>query len=218
MVIAVKMNTGDEISFDLWAVCDKPSSFTRYLEGSDGGGHVYHKLPERLADFLSGKKCRVVMYDHKMMHALYNTMGMCFIGGELYTGRFGCEPSSDKYCCTDWMLVSKQIFGTALDQDITGTVIMDMPLLETLKIPKTDAICYLLDGKPAALSGISRFHLKTSKPALFAINQMSIRCATILAPKTNTWHKSQARHSALCKQFIMHSAFAACLALLPLSE
>ncbi len=95
MIIAVKTNTGVKICFDLWAICDKPSSFTQYIEGTDGGGHIYHKLPERLADLLSGKKCRVVMYDHKMMCALYNTMGQHFIGGELYTGRFGCEPAGD---------------------------------------------------------------------------------------------------------------------------
>ncbi len=71
------------------------------------------------------------MYDHKTMHVLYNTMGHRFIGGELYTGHFGFKPAGDKNCCTDWMLMSKQIFGVILDRDITGTMIMDKPLLET---------------------------------------------------------------------------------------
>ncbi len=104
VIIAVKTNTGVEICFDLHTICGKPSSFTRYIEGTDGGGHIYHRLPERLANLLSGKSCRVVMYDHKMMRVLYNTMGHRFIGGELYTGHFGCEPAGNKNCCTDWML------------------------------------------------------------------------------------------------------------------
>ncbi len=66
------------------------------------------------------------MYDQKTMHALYNTTGMRFIGGELYMGCFGCEPTGDEYKCIDWMLVSEQVFGTTLDQDITGELIMDM--------------------------------------------------------------------------------------------
>ncbi len=78
------------------------------------------------------------MYDHKTMCALYNMMGMCFIGGKLYMGRFGCEPAGEEYSCIDWMLVSEQVIGTVLDKDIMGTMIMDMSLMEVLKIPKMD--------------------------------------------------------------------------------
>ncbi len=36
VIICVKTNTGVEICFDLQVICDKPSSFTWYLEGSNG--------------------------------------------------------------------------------------------------------------------------------------------------------------------------------------
>ncbi len=115
VVAAIKTNTRVEICFDLQAICEKPSSFTRYVEGTDGGGHIYHKLLKRLVNLLSSKSCRVMMYDHKTMHAFYNTTGHRFIGGELYTGHFGCEPVGNECCCTDWMLMSEQIFSTVLD-------------------------------------------------------------------------------------------------------
>ncbi len=91
---------------------DKPTSFTKYLAGND---HVYHKLPARLADLLSGKKARIVMYDHKTMRAFYNTMGMHFIGGELYTDCFGCEPAGDDRLG----FLRFVIFATITDLDIT---------------------------------------------------------------------------------------------------
>ncbi len=56
MIIAVKTATGVELVFNLRAIGDKPLSFTQYLDSTDGGGHIYHKLPKRLADLLSGKK------------------------------------------------------------------------------------------------------------------------------------------------------------------
>ncbi len=143
VIVAVKTATRVELVFDLWAICDKPLSFTKYLDGTDGGGHIYHKLPAQLADLLSSKKARIVMYDHKTMCAFYNMTGMRFIAGELYMGRFGCEPAGDEYCCIDWMLLSEHVFSTVVDKDITGTMIMAMPLLEVLKIPKMDIACYI---------------------------------------------------------------------------
>ncbi len=151
---------------------------------------------------LSGKSCRFVMYDHKTMHAFYNTMGHRFIGGELYTGCFGCEPAGDKYCCTDWMLMSEQIFGTVLDGDITGTVIMDMPALETVKIPKTSAACCILDGKLECMSENSCFHLKTLKPGAVRDkpNEHSLR----YDPGTKNMHMAQVVGKALCTLQVIH--------------
>ncbi len=204
VVASIKANMGVEICFDLRVICDKPSSFTRYVKGTDGGVHIYHKLPKSLANLLSSKSCRVVMYNHKMMCAFYNSMGHHFIGGELYTGCFGCEPAGDKYCCTDWMLMSKQIFGTVLDQDITGTVIMDMPALETLKIPKTSAACFVLDGKPKCMSENSHFHLKTSKPG--AVHDKPNEHSLCYDPRTKNMHMAQVASKALCTlQAIHHS-------------
>ncbi len=148
------------------------------------------------------------MYDHKMMHALYNTTGQHFIGGELYTGHFGCEPAGDKYCCTNWMLLSEQIFGVILDQDITGMVIMDMPLLETLKIPKTYAACYPLDGKPAALNGNSHFRLKMSK--LGIIRDKPDEHLLCYDPCTKNKHMAQVAGKTCCTLQVVHHALCLC--------
>ncbi len=142
------------------------------------------------------------MYDHKTMHAFYNTMGHRFIGEELYTGCFSCEPVGDKYCCTDWVLMSKQTFGTVLDRDITGTVIMDMPALETLKIPKTSAACCIFHGKPECMSENSRFHLRTSKPGAVRdkLNEHSLR----YDPRTKNMHMAQVAGKGLCTFQAIH--------------
>ncbi len=138
------------------------------------------------------------------MHAFYNTMGMRFIGGELYMGRFGCEPAGDKYCCINWMLVSEQVFGTILDQDITGTMIMAMPLLETMKIPKTDAACYLLDGLPAKMSRDSRFHLKAIRPGV--VHDKPDEYALFYDPRTKNKHMCQVAGKACCTLQAIHVA------------
>ncbi|MCP4596427.1 hypothetical protein [Neptuniibacter sp.] len=138
------------------------------------------------------------------MRALYNTTGMHFIGGELYMGHFGCEPAGDEYKCIDWMLVSEQVFGTALDQDITGQLIMDMNFLEVMKIPKTDVACFLLDGKPRALSQNSHFHLKTTKPGV--ARYKPDEHALLYDPRSKEHHMCQVVGKALCSLQAIHIA------------
>ncbi len=174
------------------------------MDGTDGGGHAYHKLPERLADLLSGKKARVVMYDQKTMCALYNTTGMRCVGGELYMGCFGCEPTGDEYKCTAWMLVSELVFGTALDQDITGKLILDINFLEMPKIPKMDVACFLLDGQPRMLSLNSRFRLKATMPGIarYKLDEHSL----LYDPRSKEPHMCQVVGKALCSLQAIHVA------------
>ncbi len=42
VLLRVKTATGVELTFDLWVIGDKPTSFTKYLDGAE---HIYHKLP-----------------------------------------------------------------------------------------------------------------------------------------------------------------------------
>ncbi len=111
------------------------------------------------------------------------------------------------------MRVSEHIFGVVLDQDITGTVIMDMPLLETMKIPKTDAACYLLDGKPAPLSGNSCFRLKTSK--LGTIRNKLDKHSLHYNPCTKNKHMAQVAGKVLCSLQAIHHAACLCRMLSP---
>ncbi len=144
------------------------------------------------------------MYDHKTMRVLYNTTGMRFIGGELYMGRFGCEPAGDEYKCTDWMLVSEQVFGNVVDKDTTGEMIMDISLLEVMKIPKMDVACYLLDGQPTAMSQSSHFCLKTMKPGTihYKLDEHSL----FYDPRSKNHHMCQVAGKALCILQAIHIA------------
>ncbi len=46
VIVRVKTATRVELVFDLRAISDKPLSFTQYLDGTDSGGHIFHKLPK----------------------------------------------------------------------------------------------------------------------------------------------------------------------------
>ncbi len=112
------------------------------------------------------------------------------------TGRFGCEPAGDEYKCIDWMLVSEQFFGTALDQDIMGEMIMEMPLLEVMKIPKTAVTCYLLDGQPMEMSQCSHFRLKMMKPGM--IRDKPDEHLLFYDPRSKNHYMCQVAGKALC--------------------
>ncbi len=106
-------------------------------------GHPHMKIPNELAELLSGEYTTVVMESNKTMIALYQTFGLQFLHAEHIHGRYRHEPD---YICKSWVMLDEHSLAVFLDQVMLPAELMSSEQLQFAHFLKSSVTAWGFDG------------------------------------------------------------------------
>ncbi len=107
-------------------------------------GHPYMRLPDELANLLTGDYATVVMQSRKTMIALYRTFGLRFLHAEHIHGNYGQEPG---YICKSWVTLDEHGLAVYMDQAMMPVELTTWEQLQFVHFPKSSVAAWGFDGR-----------------------------------------------------------------------
>ncbi len=143
VVIGVGTMTHYTAAFCMQSLNPTMLSWRDYSYGNMNG-HPHMKIPEELAELLSGEYTTVVMESSKTMIALYRMFRLRFLHAEHIHGRYGHEPG---YMCKSWVTVDEHGLAVFLDQAMMPAELMTSEQLQFVHFPKSSVTSWGFDGR-----------------------------------------------------------------------
>ncbi len=142
VVLGVGMMTNYTAAFCMRSLNPTMPSWRNYSY-HNMSSHPHMRIPDELAELLSGEYMTVVMESNKTMIALYRTFGLQFLHAEYIHGHYGHEPD---YTCKSWVTLDEHGLAAFMDQVMLPKELTSSEQLQFAHFPKSSLTAWGFDG------------------------------------------------------------------------